>query len=48
MLVAAATLRLCLVAGARQLDRLYFSSGTPRLIKHPCKKNIALYLGETI
>ncbi|XP_047700357.1 cation channel sperm-associated auxiliary subunit delta isoform X2 [Prionailurus viverrinus] len=61
MLVAAATLRLCLVAGARQLcrihtvrtgkvfhDRLYFSSGTPRLIKHPCKKNIALYLGRQI
>ncbi|XP_043442245.1 cation channel sperm-associated protein subunit delta [Prionailurus bengalensis] len=68
MLVAAATLRLCLVAGARQLcrihtvrtgkvfhvsqqipgDRLYFSSGTPRLIKHPCKKNIALYLGRQV
>ncbi|XP_011285979.2 cation channel sperm-associated protein subunit delta isoform X3 [Felis catus] len=68
MLVAAATLRLCLVAGARQLcrihtvrtgkvfhvsqqiqgDHLYFSSGTPRLIKHPCKKNTALYLGRQI
>ncbi|XP_030148903.1 cation channel sperm-associated protein subunit delta [Lynx canadensis] len=68
MLVAAATLRLCLVAGAQQLcrihtvrtgkvfhvsqqsqgDHLYFSSGTPRLIKHPCKKNIALYLGRQI
>ncbi|XP_037594394.1 cation channel sperm-associated protein subunit delta [Cebus imitator] len=26
-------------------DRLSFSSTTPRLITHPCKKNIALYLG---
>ncbi|XP_019286328.2 cation channel sperm-associated auxiliary subunit delta isoform X1 [Panthera pardus] len=68
LVVAAATLRLCLVAGAQQLcrihtvrtgkvfhvsqqiqgDHLYFSSRTPRLIKHPCKKNIALYLGRQI
>ncbi|XP_006177658.1 cation channel sperm-associated protein subunit delta isoform X1 [Camelus ferus] len=29
-----------------QGDLLYFSSATTRLIKHPCKKNIALYLGR--
>ncbi|XP_039103410.1 cation channel sperm-associated protein subunit delta isoform X2 [Hyaena hyaena] len=68
MLVAAATLRLCLLAGAQQLcrvhtvrtgkvfhvspqiqgDHLYFASSSARLIKHPCKKNIALYLGRQI
>ncbi|XP_005661361.1 cation channel sperm-associated protein subunit delta [Sus scrofa] len=31
-----------------QGDQLYFSFGTTRLIKHPCKKNIALYLGRQI
>uniref|UniRef100_A0A2K5J076 Cation channel sperm-associated auxiliary subunit delta n=1 Tax=Colobus angolensis palliatus TaxID=336983 RepID=A0A2K5J076_COLAP len=30
-----------------QGDRLYFQS-TTRLIKHPCKKNIALYLGKQV
>uniref|UniRef100_A0A8C9HTE9 Cation channel sperm-associated auxiliary subunit delta n=1 Tax=Piliocolobus tephrosceles TaxID=591936 RepID=A0A8C9HTE9_9PRIM len=30
-----------------QGDRLYFQSAT-RLIKHPCKKNIALYLGKQV
>uniref|UniRef100_A0A2K6QQ25 Cation channel sperm-associated auxiliary subunit delta n=1 Tax=Rhinopithecus roxellana TaxID=61622 RepID=A0A2K6QQ25_RHIRO len=29
-------------------DRLYFRSTTTRLIKHPCKKNIALYLGKQV
>ncbi|TKC46299.1 hypothetical protein EI555_014154 [Monodon monoceros] len=29
-------------------DHLYFSSGTTRLMKHPCKKNIALYLGRQV
>ncbi|KAL4663607.1 hypothetical protein H8957_013675 [Semnopithecus entellus] len=29
-------------------DRLYFPSTTTRLIKHPCKKNIALYLGKQV
>uniref|UniRef100_A0A667H861 Cation channel sperm-associated auxiliary subunit delta n=1 Tax=Lynx canadensis TaxID=61383 RepID=A0A667H861_LYNCA len=36
------------VSQQSQGDHLYFSSGTPRLIKHPCKKNIALYLGRQI
>ncbi|XP_070480832.1 cation channel sperm-associated auxiliary subunit delta isoform X1 [Equus przewalskii] len=31
-----------------QGDRLYFSSMTTRLIKHPCKKNVALYLGRQV
>ncbi|XP_070942847.1 cation channel sperm-associated auxiliary subunit delta isoform X7 [Macaca nemestrina] len=31
-----------------QGDRLYFRSTTTRLIKHPCKKNIALYLGKQV
>ncbi|XP_010826496.1 PREDICTED: cation channel sperm-associated protein subunit delta isoform X2 [Bison bison bison] len=31
-----------------QGDRLYFSSGKTHLIKHPCKKNLALYLGRQI
>uniref|UniRef100_A0A2K5EB21 Cation channel sperm-associated auxiliary subunit delta n=1 Tax=Aotus nancymaae TaxID=37293 RepID=A0A2K5EB21_AOTNA len=31
-----------------QGDRLSFSSTTPRLITHPCKKNIALYLGKQV
>nr|XP_028695575.1 cation channel sperm-associated protein subunit delta isoform X2 [Macaca mulatta] len=31
-----------------QGDRLYFRSTTTRLIKHPCKKNIALYLGKQL
>ncbi|XP_057396453.1 cation channel sperm-associated auxiliary subunit delta [Balaenoptera acutorostrata] len=31
-----------------QGDHLYFSSGTTRLMKHPCKKNIALYLGRQV
>uniref|UniRef100_A0A4W2EQE0 Cation channel sperm-associated auxiliary subunit delta n=1 Tax=Bos indicus x Bos taurus TaxID=30522 RepID=A0A4W2EQE0_BOBOX len=31
-----------------RLDRLYFSSGKTHLIKHPCKKNLALYLGRQI
>ncbi|XP_017702632.1 PREDICTED: cation channel sperm-associated protein subunit delta [Rhinopithecus bieti] len=30
------------------MDRLYFRSTTTRLIKHPCKKNIALYLGKQV
>uniref|UniRef100_A0A2K6KA26 Cation channel sperm-associated auxiliary subunit delta n=1 Tax=Rhinopithecus bieti TaxID=61621 RepID=A0A2K6KA26_RHIBE len=44
MLVAAVTMWL------RPLvtDRLYFRSTTTRLIKHPCKKNIALYLGKQV
>ncbi|XP_040097991.1 cation channel sperm-associated protein subunit delta [Oryx dammah] len=29
-------------------DRLYFSSGKTHLIKHPCKKTLALYLGRQI
>lgn len=29
-------------------DQLYFSSMTSHLIKHPCKKNIALYLGRRL
>uniref|UniRef100_A0A2K6U487 Cation channel sperm-associated auxiliary subunit delta n=1 Tax=Saimiri boliviensis boliviensis TaxID=39432 RepID=A0A2K6U487_SAIBB len=29
-------------------DHLSFSSTTPRLITHPCKKNIALYLGKQV
>ncbi|CAK7292360.1 Cation channel sperm-associated auxiliary subunit delta [Vulpes lagopus] len=50
MLVAATTLQPCLLASARQLcrDQLYFSSMTSHLIKHPCKKNIALYLGRRL
>uniref|UniRef100_A0A8C3X037 Cation channel sperm-associated auxiliary subunit delta n=1 Tax=Catagonus wagneri TaxID=51154 RepID=A0A8C3X037_9CETA len=40
---------LCPVRGAACVpDQLYFSSGTTRLVKHPCKKNIALYLGRQI
>ncbi|XDB52420.1 hypothetical protein AB1E18_005960 [Capra hircus] len=31
-----------------QGDRLYFSSGKTHLIKHPCKKTLALYLGRQI
>nr|KAF6479325.1 cation channel sperm associated auxiliary subunit delta [Molossus molossus] len=31
-----------------QGDLLYFSFMTTRLIKHPCKKNIALYLGRQL
>ncbi|XP_038310931.1 cation channel sperm-associated protein subunit delta isoform X11 [Canis lupus familiaris] len=31
-----------------QGDQLYFSSMTSHLIKHPCKKNIALYLGRRL
>ncbi|CAN0433650.1 unnamed protein product [Rangifer tarandus platyrhynchus] len=31
-----------------QGDRLYFSSGKTHLIKHPCNKNLALYLGRQI
>ncbi|KAI5223599.1 Cation Channel Sperm-Associated Protein Subunit Delta [Manis pentadactyla] len=31
-----------------QGDRLYFSSMTARLIRHPCKKNLALYLGQQV
>ncbi|XP_058284109.1 cation channel sperm-associated auxiliary subunit delta [Hylobates moloch] len=31
-----------------QGDRLYFQSTTTRLIKHPCEKNIALYLGKQV
>uniref|UniRef100_A0A2K5YEH5 Cation channel sperm-associated auxiliary subunit delta n=1 Tax=Mandrillus leucophaeus TaxID=9568 RepID=A0A2K5YEH5_MANLE len=31
-----------------QGDHLYFRSTTTRLIKHPCKKNIALYLGKQV
>ncbi|XP_019566308.2 cation channel sperm-associated auxiliary subunit delta [Rhinolophus sinicus] len=31
-----------------QGGHLYFSSATARLIKHPCKKNIALYLGKQL
>ncbi|XP_076977150.1 cation channel sperm-associated auxiliary subunit delta isoform X2 [Tamandua tetradactyla] len=31
-----------------QGDRLYFPSMTTRLIKHPCKKNLALYLGRQV
>ncbi|KAL4828355.1 hypothetical protein H8958_011501 [Nasalis larvatus] len=31
-----------------QGDRLYFRSTTTRLIKHPCNKNIALYLGKQV
>ncbi|XP_078216386.1 cation channel sperm-associated auxiliary subunit delta isoform X1 [Callithrix jacchus] len=31
-----------------QGDRLSFSSTTPRLITHPCEKNIALYLGKQV
>ncbi|XP_044110394.1 cation channel sperm-associated protein subunit delta [Neovison vison] len=68
MLVAAATLRLCLLARAQPLcrnhmvrtgkvfhirqqiqgDQLYFSSPRAQLIKHPCKKNVALYLGRQV
>ncbi|XP_047294520.1 cation channel sperm-associated auxiliary subunit delta isoform X6 [Homo sapiens] len=31
-----------------QGDRLYFHPTTTRLIKHPCEKNIALYLGKQV
>ncbi|XP_054959734.1 cation channel sperm-associated auxiliary subunit delta isoform X3 [Pan paniscus] len=31
-----------------QGDRLYFQPTTTRLIKHPCEKNIALYLGKQV
>ncbi|XP_050626136.1 cation channel sperm-associated auxiliary subunit delta isoform X2 [Macaca thibetana thibetana] len=31
-----------------QGDHLYFRSTTTRLIKHPCKNNIALYLGKQV
>ncbi|XP_027441098.1 cation channel sperm-associated protein subunit delta isoform X3 [Zalophus californianus] len=68
VLLAAATLRLCLLARVQPLcrnhtvrtgkvfhisqqiqgDQLYFSSTRAHLIKHPCKKNIALYLGRQI
>uniref|UniRef100_A0A8C8YNQ2 Cation channel sperm-associated auxiliary subunit delta n=1 Tax=Prolemur simus TaxID=1328070 RepID=A0A8C8YNQ2_PROSS len=29
-------------------DVLYFPSMTPRVIKHPCRKNVAVYLGRQI
>ncbi|XP_069914804.1 cation channel sperm-associated auxiliary subunit delta isoform X7 [Oryctolagus cuniculus] len=29
-------------------DRLYFSSSAPRLVKHPCHKNLGLYLGKQV
>ncbi|XP_004688925.1 PREDICTED: cation channel sperm-associated protein subunit delta [Condylura cristata] len=29
-------------------DQLYYSSTTPRLIKHPCQKSVALYLGKNV
>ncbi|KAG8519067.1 Cation channel sperm-associated protein subunit delta, partial [Galemys pyrenaicus] len=29
-------------------DQLYFSSPTPRLIKHPCQERVALYLGKEV
>ncbi|KAK1342846.1 hypothetical protein QTO34_015613 [Cnephaeus nilssonii] len=58
MLVAIASLRLCSLARAQPLcrvqtvrtgkDVLYSSSMTTRLIKHPCNKNIALYLGRQL
>ncbi|XP_032108378.1 cation channel sperm-associated protein subunit delta [Sapajus apella] len=37
-----------LVTSSARRDRLSFSSTTPRLITHPCKKNIALYLGKQV
>uniref|UniRef100_A0A8C6DJH3 Cation channel sperm-associated auxiliary subunit delta n=1 Tax=Moschus moschiferus TaxID=68415 RepID=A0A8C6DJH3_MOSMO len=37
---------LCI--GSTVLDHLYFSSGKTHLIKHPCEKNLALYLGRHI
>ncbi|XP_054418101.1 cation channel sperm-associated auxiliary subunit delta [Pteronotus mesoamericanus] len=58
ILVTAGTLQLFPLARAQPLcrwgrppglgDLLYFSSMKPQLIKHPCNKNIALYLGQQL
>ncbi|XP_016053380.1 PREDICTED: cation channel sperm-associated protein subunit delta [Miniopterus natalensis] len=36
------------IAQKTQWETLYFSSVPARLIKHPCKENIALYLGQQL